>query len=205
MGHNLYEIRNGKSRQLTTFNRETKEKVFTVKAGKKCSIAKSDHPGIITRMWMTIPRWFWAHWEPKNEVDPTILKKLIIRIYWDGQSEPSVEAPFGDFFGIGHCEYRHYMSKYIGMSSGGFYSYFPMPYEKVHIEIENLHDSIDLPVFFNANVQEDELPINAGRFHAQFLTDRNKGSDPQLLVDVKGRGHFIGCSISMQGKDMNYL
>lgn len=49
---------------------------------------------------------------------------LILRIYWDGEDYPSVECPIGDFFGIGHCEYKHYMSKYIGMSSGGFYCYF---------------------------------------------------------------------------------
>ena len=76
--------------------------------------------------------WFWENWDLSKErwPDPTILKMLILRIYWDGEGYPSVECPIGDFFGIGHCEYKHYMSKYIGMSSGGFYCYFPMPFKR---------------------------------------------------------------------------
>src|SRR5699024_12551340 len=48
--------------------------------------------GIITRLWMTISGWFWMHWEPNTYTDPTILKKLIIRIYWDGNENPSVRS-----------------------------------------------------------------------------------------------------------------
>ena len=82
---------------------------------------------------------------------------LILRIYWDGEDYPSVECPIGDFFGIGHCEYKHYMSKYIGMSSGGFYCYFPMPFKKVRIEVENLHHRLTTSVFLNANYDQLEI------------------------------------------------
>lgn len=206
MFSDIYQLRSGKSRQFTTFDPETKRKVITVSPGETCTLAESDQTGIITRIWMTFSGWFWKHWEPKDIVDPAILKKLIIRIYWDGQTEPSVETPIGDFFGIGNCEYRHFMSKYIGMSSGGFYCYFPMPYEKVRIELENLHESESTDVFFNANYQEmDELPKSAGRFHCLFRSSRMDGSDSLPLLDVKGRGHYVGCCLSMQGKEMNYL
>lgn len=100
--------------------------------GEKSVLVDHTSPGVITRMWFTINGWFWENWDLSKErwPDPTILKMLILRIYWDGEDYPSVECPIGDFFGIGHCEYKHYMSKYIGMSSGGFYCYFPMPFKR---------------------------------------------------------------------------
>lgn len=202
----MYEIRSGKSRQFTSFDTETASKTIHLKPGEKRRIIESDQSGIISRMWMTFSGWFWQHWNTKAEIDPSILKLLIIRIYWDGSDQPSVEAPVGDFFGIGHCEYRHFTSKYLGMSSGGFYSYFPMPYTKVRIELENLHQSMSTDVFFNANYEAvDELPETAGRFHCQFHTGRLDSRDPVKIMHTKGKGHFAGCCLSMQGKDMNYL
>lgn len=206
MLHSISQLRTGKSNQFTTNNPITKKKTITVHPGEKEVFVNSEKPGVISRIWITIPRWFWAHWEPHIPTDPSILKKLILRIYWDGSDSPSVEAPIGDFFGIGHCEYRHYLSQYIGMSSGGFYSYFPMPYNKVRIEIENLHSSLAPEVFLNANYQEtDAQPESEGRFHCLFRTDRLQGSDPLPLIEAQGRGHYVGCCISMQAEDFNYL
>lgn len=149
--------RQGLSRQFTTFDPKTKNKATPIRPGEKRTLVNYDKAGIITRMWMTFSGWFWAHWEPDTYTDPTILKKLILRIYWDGRDYPSVEAPMGDFFGIGQCEYKQYLSQYIGMSSGGFYSYFPMPFAKgVRIEVENMHDKVVSYVFLNANYQAME-------------------------------------------------
>lgn len=149
----IHTMRNAVSRQFTTFDLNTKIKAHLVGPGEKSVLVDHTSPGVITRMWFTINGWFWENWDLSKErwPDPTILKMLILRIYWDGEDYPSVECPIGDFFGIGHCEYKHYMSKYIGMSSGGFYCYFPMPFKKVRIEVENLHHRLTTSVFLNAN------------------------------------------------------
>jgi hypothetical protein len=156
---------------------------------------------------MTFSGWFWEYWKPGDDIDPTILKKLIFRIYWDDKNYPSVEAPIGDFFGIGQCEYKQYLSKYLGMSSGGFYNYFPMPFGKgVRIEVENMHDKVVPYVFLNANYQAvDSLPEGAGRFHCLYNAGTNPGSEPLTILKATGKGHYVGCSISMQGKEKNYL
>jgi len=31
------------------------------------------------------------------------LRKRVLEMYWDGEENPSVRVPFGDFFGIGHA------------------------------------------------------------------------------------------------------
>lgn len=204
----LYTLnRPGRSRQFTSFDPKTKEKAYPVQPGEKRDLVDYKGAGLITRLWMTVSGWFWMYWEPQTFTDPTILKKLILRIYWDENSFPSVEAPIGDFFGIGHCEYKEYLSRYIGMSSGGFYNYFPMPFSKgVRIEVENKHDRVVPYVFINANYQSlDALPEDAGRFHGLYRAGTNPGAEPLTVLKVSGRGHYVGCCLSIQGKNKNDL
>ena len=51
-------------------------------------------PGVITHVWVTISSPELFH-----------LKKLVLRMYWDSEAAPSVEAPIGDFFGRGLGDY----------------------------------------------------------------------------------------------------
>jgi hypothetical protein len=203
----IYALRSGRSRQFTTFNQETKQKEYNLQPGEKYSLVDHAEPGIITRLWMTLSGWFWENWDGADETrwpDATILKKVILRIYWDGNNFPSIEAPIGDFFGLGQCEYKPYLSQYMGLSSGGFYNYFPMPFRKVKIEVENNHDKIVPATFLNANYQAlSTAPTE--RFHCLYNAGTNPGSKPIVILDAKGRGHFVGCALSIQGREPNYL
>lgn len=203
----IYAKRNGISKQFTTFDPETGNKIAGLAPGERKTLAACSHAGMITRIWFTFSGWFWEHWNPECTVDTTILRKLILRIYWDGSDFPSVEVPMGDFFGVGHCEYRHFSSQYLGMSSGGFYCYFPMPFSKgFRIELENCHDTQHTGVFMNVNVQElASLPEDAGRFHCQFGIGDNTGKETLPILKAAGSGHFVGCALSIQGEPLNYL
>lgn len=204
--NSMFEVTDGVSRQFTTFDFATKEKAIEIKPGEKKILVAYDKPGIISRFWMTVSGWFWRYWEPDQSSDQTILKTLILRIYWDGNDYPSVEAPVGDFFGVGLCEFTHYMSKYLGMSSGGFYSYFPMPFSKILIEVENMHDKQNSFVFMNANYESlRELPPSAGRFHCAYHSGTREGQEELEVFETKGKGHFVGCCLSMQSEQPNYL
>jgi hypothetical protein len=93
------------------------------------------------------------------------------------------------------------------MSSGGFYNYFPMPFaDGVRIEVENMHDKVIPYVFLNANYQALEtLPEDAARFHCLYNAGTNPGTKPTTILKTTGKGHYVGCCISMQGKEKNYL
>ena len=56
-------------------------------AGATTTILDAAGPGIITHIWFTIA-------SPEDQH----LKKLVLRMYWDGETEPSVEAPIGGLF-----------------------------------------------------------------------------------------------------------
>lgn len=202
----LWAMRQAVTRQFTTFDPATGRKYLEVRPGERVTVAEAAGPGVIVRMWLTFPGWFWQHWEPAHPVDPTILRTLILRMYWDGSRKPSVESPIGDFFGVGHCEYRHFTSRYLGMSSGGFTCYFPMPFASVRIEVENLHPSMGTLLHANVTWQSlDALPPEAGRFHCAYRQDDNPGPAPIEVLRTEGRGHYAGCCLSLQGRDANEL
>lgn len=192
--------------QFTTFNRETRGKTIAIRRGQKVTVAEAKGQGYLAKLWITFPGWFWQHWNTTYPINQSILKTLIIRIYFDDAEKPQVAAPVGDFFGIGLCEVASFTSEYIGMSSGGFYTSFPMPFrESIRVEFENLDEHVDTEVFVNGLYQLADLPDDAPYFHAQFRTGGNPGPDPLPVAEAIGKGKFVGCTLSCQGEDMNYL
>src|ERR1051325_4545239 len=69
---------------------------ISLPAGKTTVLADITGPGCIKHIWITLP-------PPGKEYrpGPNPLRDVIIRMFWDGAKSPCVEAPFGDFFGIG--------------------------------------------------------------------------------------------------------
>lgn len=203
----LSRLQTSVTHQLTTFDLERRGKTKRVRRGETVCIGEVAGQGRITNLWITFPGWFWQHWNIDAPISQTILKTLILRIYWDGATTPAVEVPVGDFFGIGLCEVASFASSYFGMSSGGFFCKFPMPFRTgFRIEIENRDALIDTDVFANVLYQlEDTLPPDAAYFHAQFQTGHNDGPAPVEIAAAQGSGHFVGCTLSMQGRDLNYL
>ena len=58
-------------------------------------------------------------------------RDLILRIYWDGQEHPSVEAPLGDFFACGWGQYAQVSSLAVCVNPGrAFNCYWEMPFRK---------------------------------------------------------------------------
>ena len=205
----MWEKQQGVSGQFTTYDYDRKQKVVYIPPGEKRTLVDAHGTGIIQRFWMTFPGWFWQHWNQDAAIDQTILRKLILRIYWDDSPFPSVECPVGDFFGVGHCAYRHFTSKYISMSSGGFTTYFRMPFRTgVRVVVENLHESVPVDIFKNISyIRYDHLP-DVRYFHCQYRQGTSDGYEPMEILNVQGAGHYSGCALSIQGKDkgrMYYL
>jgi len=203
----LWRKPEGICRQSTTFDPATGHKTCALPAGRRVTVAHGEGAGLITRIWLTFPGWFWPHWAPEARVDHSVFKALVLRLYWDGADQPAVEVPVGDFFGAGHCEYDSFTSRYVGTSSGGFYAYWPMPYTRgFRVEIENRDPGRDHEVFLNVTYRQLCRPTAPIRyFCAQFHTGLRDGPEEALVLDTEGDGHFVGLMLAMQGEPMNYL
>jgi hypothetical protein len=203
----LSELRSETTHQCTTYDIDRRHKTVSVPRGSRVVVDDVRGQGHISQMWLTFPGWFWQHWNPQNPISQTILKTLILHIYWDDAVKPAVSVPVGDFFGVGLCEVANFAGEYFGMSSGGFYSKFPMPFRKgFRIEIENRDEAIDTELFCNVLYQlTDSVPETSAYFHCQFRTARLNGPERVPIAEARGHGHFVGCSVAMQGKEQNYL
>jgi hypothetical protein len=136
-----------------------------LRAGQSFTFAEIEGPGAIRHIWLTVAR---RH--------PQMLRNLILRCYWNGQSQPSIEAPLGDFFGISHGATSHFESAYLTNVDGrSFNSYFLMPFASAaRLNLAN-ESGEDLGMFFYTvdYTLGDDVTQETPCFHAQFRRVRN--------------------------------
>ena len=148
--------------------------------GKTYTLADITGSGAIQHIWLT-PTGTWRY--------------SILRMYWDDESQPSVEVPLGDFFGMGWGEYSHLNSLAVTVNPGSaFNSYWVMPFKKkCRVTIENINTE-KVTIFYQIDYTLTEVPDDAAYFHAQFRrTNPVKYKDVFTIVDnIKGRGHYVG-------------
>ena len=159
-----------------------------IKARSTFTLAEIEGPGAIQQIWMT----------------PAPLDKTrfnILRFYWDGEAEPSVEVPLGDFFACGWGKYCQINSLPVCVNPGSaFNCYWAMPFHrKAKITMENL-DERDMVLYYQINYTLTQVPDDAACFHAQF---RRVGKLPAksvytILDGVQGRGQYVGTYLAWE-------
>jgi len=128
----------------------------------------------------------------------------ILRFYWDGETEPSIECPVGDFFACGWGQYAQISSLPVCVNPGSaFNCYWEMPFRKgFKVTIENIADKPRegetatnvFTVYYQINYTLTDVPEDAAYFHAQFRrVNPLPYKDVYTIVDgIKGWGHFVG-------------
>jgi len=157
--------------------------------GETVVLLDEEGPGVIQRIWITV-----------SSRDPHYLRRIAIEMFWDDEEAPSVTAPLGDFFGNGFDK-RHYMALPMGVSSGGFYAYLPMPFRKrARIVVKNgTGREIDAFYYNIGLTRVDRLPADVQTFHAWWHRDvRTEDSLPHLVLAARGRGVFAGLSYNAE-------
>lgn len=162
-----------------------------IDSGETTTIADIEGPGVIKHIWITTP----------NELNGRryLVRDLVLRMYWDGEDEPSVEVPLGDFFGCGHgrfCDLRS-VPMTVG-SNGGLNTYFPIPFRdraEITVELDGPAD-IDGPYFFYQIDYSlvDEIENSTPYFHAQWRRTNpvTRGEDHVIVDGIEGDGHYVG-------------
>jgi hypothetical protein len=213
---NLTKIQEGvKSKRVSSYDTSggNGDNIYMIKPGESRTIFDVKGSGIITHIWVTIaPRP-----EQLNRSD------IILKMYWDGNTQPSVLSPIGPFFGQGWNESYDYTSLplSVGPAGGtGMVCYFQMPFSNgAKIVIENQADiNIDAFYYYVDYVEMDKLPENTGRFHAWFnrqITEAAENGENEwealhkfeknptgeknyVFADIKGSGHFVGVNYYVQ-------
>jgi hypothetical protein len=155
--------------------------------GTTATLADIAGPGVIQHIWLTAAPKQW--------------RNLIFRFYWDGEDNPSVEVPVGDFFCNGWGERVNVNSMPIAVNpAGGFNSYWEMPFRKsAKVTMQNRSEE-DVYLYYQIDYALTEVPDHSAYFHAQW-----RRSNPleykevhTILDGVSGQGHYVGTYLAWQ-------
>ncbi|MCZ2077675.1 MAG: DUF2961 domain-containing protein [Bryobacterales bacterium] len=206
-----YESRRSSSFDQTGANGDYRK----LQPGQTMAIFDEAGPAEIRHIWITMDSGEAYH-----------LKKIVLRMYWDGEADPSVEVPVGDFFGLGLGTYATFHSALITVAPDkALNAYFPMPFRK-HGRITVTHEGTrDVNAFYwNIDwIKLPSLPDTSAYFHAQYrqcapCSGWYKGNfygndfaearqDPRwrnvsgegnyTMLTAEGDGHFVGVTFSV--------
>jgi hypothetical protein len=188
-----------------------------IASGDTLTLLDESGPGVITHTWITIASPEKYH-----------LKRLVLRMYWDGEASASVEAPIGDFFGLGLGDYFQFESIPLAVASDkALNCFFPMPFRKrARITVSNEGKEDVDAFYFNIDYQawNKDLAPDTLYFHAQYRqatpakgwTNQWDSNDATPVIEKKnldgqnnyvwleagGEGHFVGVTMSiLQNQD----
>jgi Protein of unknown function (DUF2961) len=209
----IYTLHRASSADPTGANADSRK----VEPGVALTVLDADGPGLISHLWFTIASAEVYH-----------LKKIVLRIYWDGEETPSVETPIGDFFGLGLGYYNSWESEMLSVGSvKDLNCFFPMPFQRhARITVTNEGKKLIKALYYNVDYRTDTAPLAPGTlyFHAQYRqaqpnrgwTNRwtlnrdplvNKksnltGQDNYVWFEAKGSGQYAGVTMSvLQNQD----
>lgn len=206
----ISRIIEAKTKRVSSYDRSGGNDDFiSLKAGSKTDLVNVQGAGIVKHIWITIA-----------SQDPMIRRKLVLRMFWDGQTHPSVECPIGDFFGQGWGMKYNFISLPLAATpreGNGLVCYFPMPFGAgARIELENQSDQDVSHFYFYVDYEEHaSIPESEGRFHAWYHQELTKpegatlnredegwlenevqknctDANNYLFAEITGKGHFVG-------------
>ena len=132
-----------------------------------------------------------------------LLNKLRLRLFWDGEAAPSVDAPLGSFFGIGQFRAHTTPALVIGIDAADtLYCYLPMPFARQ--ATLDLISSRALPTV-GVRYEVRHSPFTGSFDDVGYLRTRFTATTPTVLgqdipiLDTVGAGTFIGVTASFAG------
>ena len=187
---------------------------LTVEPDQTLNIARIAGAGCIAHIWMTAA-------PVTGVVEAYLPRKVVLRFYWDQEKHPSVEVPYGDFFGMGHGMTRNWSSAPLSMGpedGKAMNCFFPMPFaDGARLEVTNESEQ-SLKFYYYIDYEAYEsLPEDELRFHATwrreytpgiddesvdnafycFGGENPTGADNYVLLDAQGKGHYVGCNLNI--------
>jgi hypothetical protein len=168
---------------------------MTVHAGANAILYDGSGSGTLQTLWLD-----WKTLDPEEPLDQMLLSRaLVLRIYWDGATLPSVEAPLGDFF-CNAIHRRQFASLPLARVADQYVCRFPMPFKKgMRIELKN-DSSKSLRIGYGLSIGPGPATPTTRYFHATWRSAVGTGK-PFSVLDAPGPGHYVGGYLVCIGMD----
>lgn len=161
---------------------------------KRVVVADVKGPAVITMIHFAMPQAL------------KLNRDVLLRMYWDGETTPSVDCPFVDFF----CDpagRREVVNTALVNKRRGYNAYFPMPFRKSG-RIELVYDGpVEpggqlwriMPCYSYVMYRTaDRIADDVGYFHAHWRQEALLlGRRDYVALEAKGKGKFIGWNVTV--------
>jgi hypothetical protein len=163
-------------------------RVAHLDGGQRATLAELDGAGCIRHIFLVL-----SH----PQATQASSRKAVLRIYFDGEEVPYVEAPAGDFFGVMHGEgYYDIDSKYLSVKAwNGCNCYFPMPFARsARVEIEAAPEGTATYLQVDWHRYPLQEMTEKRRFCARWRRENPaRAYDADFLIlDADGPGQLLG-------------
>lgn len=221
----LAKPKDGVSRRVSSTFREGKDGKYDRKADPKGDLEEASNrdnrtvapgaswvlldekgPGVITHIWITFLGPEPQDWAKQGSANH---QEMLLRMYWDGNLRPAVEAPVGDFFANSFGIRSEVISLPVVVDHGNSYNCFwQMPFRKsARIEIVNQSDKPLSLLYYNIDwLQKQNLPRDTPYFYAQYRQEYpvEHGKD-YVLLETRGKGHYVGTVLSVRTRSPSWF
>jgi len=169
-------------------------------SSKRVVVADLKGPAIITMIHFAMPQTL------------KLNRDVLLRMYWDGETTPSVDVPLVDFF----CDpagLREQVNTALVNKRRGFNAYFPMPFRR-SARIELVYDGPlepgdelwkIMPCYSYVTYRtQDKIKKDTGYFHASWRQEGLLlGKRDYVALEATGKGKFVGWNVTVRspGRD----
>ena len=184
---------------------------LSLQPGQTVTLLEETGPGRVTHFyWTTIngPRFHF--------------RQLVLRAWWDGEAEPSVEVPLGDLFCVPHSRPVPVSSLAAVINPGsdrllswGLNLYLPMPFAasaRMELTYEGIHGTCQDPLalWYHLELErfDEPLPPEIGRFHAQWRRENPTTARPGIEANhprwqgtnLDGKENYVALEAAGRGQ-----
>ncbi len=163
---------------------------FTLKAGAEEEIANLQGAGKVTYFYFTD--------NSGGKLDPA----LVLKVFWDGASEPSIHVPLADFFGAIGGRTIDYHSAVMQINHLCYMCYLPMPFSRSARFVlgnDSDHDYRQSVAYAVDREADSRYTGEPSRLHAGWKRTNPTGG-MHVLLQTRGTGHYVGNFLQVQSR-----
>lgn len=183
----------------TEYTNERVTKLAPIAPGETVTLLDMEGPGAVTHLWMTVGK--------------CVPRHIVVRMYWDDETDPSVEAPLTDFFGVGHNHAEpelYFATPCLSVApKNGYNLYLPMPFRKrARITVTNDQEAPLTEgggLYFQADILNfTQLSEDTPYLHAQWRRESpaQRRGKPYTVIDAAGKGFVAGLTLHVRDSDV---
>lgn len=180
----------------TTWPRLAPPSPFTLPTTQNVEILSATGPGILELL--------------RLDFGSAIADAVKLRIETDGH--PGVDLTLEAFWGFSRARRPHVQFRALTMgldAPGAYYCRWPMPYRH-SLRLSLLNPGPPLQVNVQSALRQGWPQPDLFYFHAARITDQTEKDRDLLLLETRGRGHFVGCILelanaTLEGDDRFYV